>query len=85
MARRRAHLRPVFLGDDLFACQPIAAAVQQAGGNFIFTCKPASHRTITEYLNGAELGRTPPDHCYTRQANDNDLPLALRRADACHR
>lgn len=49
------HLRPVFLGDDLFACQPIAAAVQQAGGNFIFTCKPTSHRTIAEYLNGAEL------------------------------
>jgi Transposase DDE domain len=50
-----AHLRPVCLGDDLFACQPIAAAVQQEGGNFIFTCKPASHPTITEYLNGAEL------------------------------
>lgn len=50
-----APLRPVFLGDDLFACQPIAAAVQQAGGNFIFTCKPASHRTITEYLTGTEL------------------------------
>jgi hypothetical protein len=50
-----AHLRPVFLGDDLFACQPNAAAVQQAGGNFIFTCKPASHQTITEYLTGAEL------------------------------
>ena len=49
------HLRPVFLGDDLFACQPIAATVQQAGGNFIFTCKPASHQTITEYLHGAEL------------------------------
>jgi hypothetical protein len=50
-----AHLRPVFLGDDLFACQPIATAVQQAGGNFFFTCKPASHQTITEYLAGAEL------------------------------
>jgi hypothetical protein len=50
-----AHLRPVFLGDDLFACQPNAVAVQQAGGNFIFTCKPASHQTITEYLTGAEL------------------------------
>jgi hypothetical protein len=48
-------LRPVFLGDDLFACQPIATAVQQAGGNFIFTCKPTSHQTITEYLTGAEL------------------------------
>jgi hypothetical protein len=47
--------RPVFLGDDLFACQPIAAAVRQEGGNFIFTCKPASHPTITEYLHGAEL------------------------------
>jgi len=35
-----SRFRPVFLGDDLFACQPIAAAVQQAGGNFIFTCKP---------------------------------------------
>jgi Transposase DDE domain len=50
-----AHLRPVFLGDDLFACQPNAAAVQHVGGNFVFTCKPASHQTITEYLTGAEL------------------------------
>ena len=49
------HLRPVFLGDDLFACQPIAAAVQQAGGNFIFTCKPSSHQTITAYLTGAQI------------------------------
>jgi hypothetical protein len=48
-------LRPVFLGDDLFACQPIAEAVQQAGGNFIFTCKPTSHQTIAEYIKGAEL------------------------------
>jgi hypothetical protein len=50
-----AHLRPIFLGDDLFACQPIAAAIQQAGGAFILTCKPSSHQTITEYLHGAKL------------------------------
>lgn len=49
------HLRPVYLGDDLFACQPIAAAIQAAGGNFILTCKPSSHRTIGEYLYGAKL------------------------------
>ncbi|MGH7168792.1 MAG: hypothetical protein ACRELG_00750 [Gemmataceae bacterium] len=49
------HLRPIFLGDDLFACQPIATAIQQADGNFILTCKPSSHKTITEYLDGAEL------------------------------
>jgi hypothetical protein len=50
-----AHLRPVYLGDDLFACQPIAEAMQQAGGSFILTCKPSSHRTIDEYLYGAKL------------------------------
>jgi hypothetical protein len=50
-----AHLRPVYLGDDLFACQPIVAAIHDAGGNFILTCKPSSHQTIAEYLFGAEL------------------------------
>src|ERR1700723_2625924 len=25
-----------------------------AGGNFILTCKPSSHKTIAEYLHGAE-------------------------------
>ena len=46
---------PVYLGDDLYACQPIAEAIQDTGGNFILTCKPGSHQTITEYLTGAEL------------------------------
>ena len=50
-------LRPIYLGDDLFSCQPIGAAVQAAGGNFIFVCKPQSHQTVSEYLNGVELDR----------------------------
>src|SRR5271170_3496789 len=50
-----ARLRPIYLGDDLFACQPIAEAIHQAGGNFILTCKPSSHQTVTEYLHGARL------------------------------
>jgi hypothetical protein len=53
--RSLPQLRPIFLGDDLFACQPIAAAIQQTGSNFILTCKPSSHQTITEYLHGARL------------------------------
>jgi hypothetical protein len=56
-----AHLRPIMLGDDLFACQPIATAIQDSGGNFILTCKPSSHQTIAEYLNGADL----EEHCLT--------------------
>ena len=50
-----AHLRPVYLGDDLFACQPIVAEIHRAGGNFILTCKPSSHQTVTEYLQGVTL------------------------------
>lgn len=50
-----ARYRPIYLGDDLFACQPIASAIQDGGGNFILTCKPSSHQTIAEYLAGADL------------------------------
>jgi hypothetical protein len=50
-----ARFRPVYLGDDLYACQPIAEAIRENGGNFILTCKPSSHQTITEYLTGVTL------------------------------
>lgn len=50
-----ARFRPVFLGDDLYACQPIATAIRNSGGNFILTCKPSSHQTIAEYLAGVDL------------------------------
>ena len=50
-----AHLQPIYLGDDLFACQPIIAAIHSVGGNFILTCKPSSHQTVADYVQGAEL------------------------------
>jgi len=50
-----APYRPVYLGDDLFACQPIIREIRDCGGSFILTCKPASHPTIAEYISGAEL------------------------------
>src|SRR3954452_13358362 len=40
---------------DLHACQPVCEAVTDQGGHFLFTCKPASHQTIQEYLTGIEL------------------------------
>ena len=54
-AQSMAPYRPIYLGDDLFACQPIAEAIGNASGNFILTCKARSHQTIAEYLHGAEL------------------------------
>jgi hypothetical protein len=48
-------LRPVYLGDDLFACQPIAEAVLAAGGDFLFTAKPLSHKALSGFMKGARF------------------------------
>ena len=50
-----AALRPIFLGDDLYAHQPMCQAVRAVGGDFIFGCKPDSHKTLMEYISGVEL------------------------------
>src|SRR3954464_2060205 len=52
---RYARLKPVYLGDDLYSRQPTCQAVLDAGANFIFVCKPASHQTIEEYRTGIAL------------------------------
>jgi hypothetical protein len=56
-----ARFRPVYLGDDLYACQPVVQAIRESGGSFILTCKPDSHQTVTEYLTGVDL----PEHRQT--------------------
>ena len=48
-------LRPVYLGDDLFACQPVAEAIQGAGGDFLLTAKPSSHKTLYDFMQGATI------------------------------
>ena len=52
---RCAPLRPVYLGDDLYACQPVCQAMLDAGGDFLLTCKQSSHKTLCEYLDGIDL------------------------------
>jgi hypothetical protein len=54
-SQRYAPLDPVYLGDDLFSRQPLCPAVLDAGGHFIFVCKPSSHPLIQQYLTGAEV------------------------------
>jgi hypothetical protein len=50
-----AFLKPVYLGDDLYARQPTCVAIQATGGNFILVCKPTSHKILYEYLTGVDL------------------------------
>ena len=52
---RVKELRPVYLGDDLFACQPICEAVLASGADFLFTAKPDSHKTLYDFMHGATL------------------------------
>jgi len=56
-ADRLRSLRPVYLGDDLFACQPIVAMLRDAGDDFIFTCKETSHKALYDFIDGAEPER----------------------------
>lgn len=50
-------LRPVYLGDDLFACQPIVKMLAEGGDDFIFTAKESSHKALYNFIDGAEPER----------------------------
>jgi hypothetical protein len=50
-----AHLKPIYLGDDLASRQPTCEAVRAAGAHFLFTAKPSSHKTLYEWLDGADV------------------------------
>ena len=50
-----ASLRPIYLGDDLYARQPVVESIQSVGGDFIFTAKPSSHKTLYEWLDGVDI------------------------------
>ena len=39
-----------FLGDDLYACQPICQAMIDEQCHFLLTCKPDSHKTLYEWV-----------------------------------
>lgn len=50
-------LRPVYLGDDRFACPSIAKRVTDNCDDFSFTCKASSHRALYDFIDGAEPAR----------------------------
>jgi hypothetical protein len=52
-AARVKALRPVYLGDDLFACQPICEAVLASDADFLLTAKLESHKTLYDFMDGA--------------------------------
>jgi len=67
-------LRPVYLGDDLFACQPIAEAITGAGGDFLLTAKPASHKALYDFMQGAQSN----EHTVTQKITGKRLTYRYR-------
>ena len=43
--------RPVFLGDDLYCCQPLCQLVRHLEADFLFICKPSSHKRLYELMH----------------------------------
>jgi hypothetical protein len=43
-------------GDDLYCKQPICEVITEEGSDFIPVCKPDSHKTLYEWLKGADAG-----------------------------
>jgi hypothetical protein len=52
---KNAGLKITILGDDLYSKEPICFKILEKEMNFILTCKPQSHKTMYEYINGADL------------------------------
>jgi len=71
---RLTHLRPIYLGDDLFACQPVAEAIRAAGGDFLLTAKPSSHKALYDFMQGA----TPDERTVTQKAAGKRLTHRYR-------
>ena len=73
-----AWLWPVYLGDDLHCKQPTCLDVQEAGGSFIFVCKPTSHKTLYEYVNGGEFSAAGGSFAVTKGAGANKRTYRYR-------
>jgi hypothetical protein len=56
-AARYATGNDTLLGDDLYAHQPFCRQVLLHGFHFLFTCKPASHSSLHQWVEGLEPGR----------------------------
>ena len=85
-AERYADLNPVYLGDDIYAKQPMCRKVLAAGAQFIFRVKVADHKTLFSYYDGIDwpsktvIRKTPgakkPNRKYHYRWTSCKLPLS---------
>jgi hypothetical protein len=69
---RYRSLGTTILGDDLYCKQPLCEAIREEGLNFVLVCKPASHKTLYEWITSLA-------------ANDDVQTLTIERRQGKHR
>jgi hypothetical protein len=47
-------VKPIYLGDDIYCCNPIISLVKEKNADFIFTCKNSSHKFLYDFIDGSE-------------------------------
>jgi len=72
------------LGDDLYSRQPLCELILNEELNFIFVCKPSSHKTLYEWIEFLETGTittVEAKHCHGKKTQIytyrfvNEVPL----------
>jgi hypothetical protein len=72
---RELPIKILALGDDLYAKQPICRGLLASGYNFIFTCKPDSHKTAWGYWCEPTVVTKRVNGIRTVVEYFNDIPL----------
>lgn len=88
-AERYADLSPIYLGDDIYAKEPMCRKFLAAGGDFICRVKTDDHKTLFSYLDGIDwpdktvIEKTPgpkkPNREYRYRWTDHRLPLTANK------
>lgn len=60
--KKYASLCVSLLGDDLYAHQPMCQTMLEAGFSFILVCKPDSHKTLYEWIQGITQTKVVTQH-----------------------
>jgi hypothetical protein len=50
-------LKPIYLGDALFACQPFCAAIRDLDADFLFNSKPDKNKSLYQLVDGMQKER----------------------------
>jgi hypothetical protein len=84
LAQHGAHYRRLhatILGDDLYSRQPLCEAIEAAGFHFLLVCKPDSHPTLYQWLEGMSVPTqvirrwTGRGHLIDTYRYCNDVPI----------